>query len=323
MRSTKLPLWTRPLLGLTPVAVPPHVFSLEQERLRYARFHPGARSLELREHVAVDLEPGLFADGPLAGAPRDPERLAEAISALTEDAATTVREASLILPDEWLRVAFAEAADVPPRGAQRDAVIRFKLRRLVPFRVEDLRVAAAETVGLNDEDERRLMLGFASEGLVAELEEAFRKLGIRIGSVSNQSLSLLNALHADLAGAEAGIFIHAQADSYRLMVTRRGEPVLHRHKTLGDGRADDLDLVFRDLRLTGIFVANQMIARPGEVIFVGPASTESAWEAALEKAFETPVRCLVRDWGEVPGTVTGVPADEAAVLLGAASRRVS
>ena len=57
----------------------------------------------------VDLEPGLFADGPLAGAPRDPERLSEAISALIEDAATTVREASLILPDEWLRVAFAEA----------------------------------------------------------------------------------------------------------------------------------------------------------------------------------------------------------------------
>ena len=78
-----------------------------------------------------------------------------------------------------------------------------------------------------------------------------------------------------------------------------------------------------DLRLTGLFVANQMSTRPGEVIFVGPASMESAWKETLEKGFEAPVRCLASDWGEVPGTVSGVPVDEAAVRLGAASRRAS
>ena len=119
MRSIKLPSWTEGLLGLTPVGVPPHVFALERDRLTYARFHPDSRGLELREHLTVDLEPGLFPDGPLAGAARDPERLGEAVDALLEAAATTVREASLVLPDPWLRVAFTEAADVPSRGAQR------------------------------------------------------------------------------------------------------------------------------------------------------------------------------------------------------------
>lgn len=323
MRSIKLPSWTESLLGLAPVGVPPHVFALERGRLSYARFHPDARGLELREHLAVELDPGLFPDGPLAGAPRDRERLAEAVGTLLEATSTTVREASLVLPDEWLRVAFADATDVPARGAQRDEVIRFKLRRLAPFRVEELRVSAAAAPGLTAADgEPRMILGFASEALLAEVEDLFVERGVRLGQVSNHSLSLLSALATALGSTEAAVVVHATTGSYCLMVTRRGRPVLHRHKPEAGG-GGTLDLVARDLRLTERFVAQRMAARLDEVVFVGPEAAEAAWERALGEAFEAPVRSLRREWGEVPGTVVGVTVDEAAVLLGAASRRIA
>ena len=324
MRSIKLPSWIEGLLGLAPVGVPPHVFALERDRLSYARFHPDARGLELREHLAVELDPGLFPDGPLAGAPRDRERLVEAVGALLDATGTTVREASLVLPDEWLRVAFADATDVPPRGAQRDEVIRFKLRRLAPFRVEELRVSAAAAPGLETADgEPRMILGFASEDLLAEVEDVFAARGVRLGQVSNQSLALLSALETALGSTEAAVVVHATTRSYCLMVTRRGRSVLHRHKMEAGGDVGAPDLVRRDLRLTERFVTQRMGARLDEVVFVGPAAAEAAWERALGEAFEAPVRSLAREWGEVPGTVAGVTIDEAAVLLGAASRRIA
>ena len=89
------------------------------------------------------------------------------------------------------------------------------------------------------------------------------------------------------------------------------------------GEGGDFDLVRRDLRLTERFVTQRMGSRLDEAIFVGPAAAEAAWERALEEAFEAPVRVLRREWGEVPGTVAGVALEEAAVLLGAASRRIS
>ena len=99
--------------------------------------------------------------------------------------------------------------------------------------------------------------------------------------------------------------------------------MLHRHKVDSGGESGDLELVKRDLRLTERFVTQRMEARLDEIVYVGPVGAEAAWEKALDEAFEAPVRNLRREWGEVPGTVAGIAVDEAAVLLGAANRRIA
>ncbi|MDH3743490.1 MAG: hypothetical protein OES47_00135 [Acidobacteriota bacterium] len=309
------------MAGLKPSAVPPHVFAVDGDRLRYARFHPDRRGLELREYWSEDLEPGLFPEGQLAGPARDAHRLDEALKALLERSSLTVHEASLVLPDRWLRLASTEAADVPRKGRDRAEVIRFKLKRLVPFRVEDLRVADLEAAGTDDSG-ARLLLGFASEALLTQLEDVFAGNGVRIGQLSNEGLSLLVALQGALAGQETGVLLHATNESYSVIVARRGAPILHRFKSLTQTEPN-WDLVVRDLKLTRRFVVSQSQVVPlAEVTFVGSPEVEAGWSRAVERAFEVPVRSVASEWEEIPGTVEGVSPVQAAPLLGAAARTI-
>ncbi len=297
------------------------MFAVDGECLRYARFWVEPRGLELREYLIEELEPGLFPDGPLAGPARDVQRLEEALQALLERSGVTVSEASLVLPDRWLRVASTAGDDVPRGRRERAEVIRFKLRRLVPFRVEDLRVADIEAAAGPD-GARRLLLGFASEALLTQLEDLFAANGVRIGQLSNEGLSLLSALRAALGGQETGLVLHATHDSYSVVVAKKGMPILHRFKS--HSRAEPAwDLVARDLTLTRRFVAAQSEAATlGEVILVAPPESEAGWRRTLEAAFELPVRSVASEWGDIPGTVEGVPVEQAAPLLGAAGREV-
>ena len=80
-------------------------------------------------------------------------------------------------------------------------MLRWKLKRLVPFRVDELRIGAVEVTPLPGQEEpRRLLLGFAVEALLAALEAAFERVGIRLGRISSTSLALLAALVEPAAG---------------------------------------------------------------------------------------------------------------------------
>ena len=245
------------------------------------------------------------------------------VEALLEKLSQVPRAASLVVPDQWLRVAFTGMEKLP-RGTDTDDVLRFKLKRLVPFRVEDLRVSAAEVPSLEAgrESEKRLILGFGIEALLGQLEEAFEKSGVTIGHISNSSLALLPALASILRGC-LGVVAHVCSGSYSLILTVDGSPVLYRFKSLGADPETRKRLVPRDLGLASSFVRQELKGRRlGELALVAPAEDTQVWKRWLEEAFERPVRSLVEEWPEPAGAVTGIPSWRVLPLLGAASRGV-
>ena len=183
MRSTRLPSSIERFLGFGPRPLPPHVFFLSGRQLAYASFTgPGGDRRGLAAFRRVALPPDLFTPGPLAGPARDPAVLADALRELTQAFPEPVEEASLVVPDAWMRVTFTEGGDLPDNPRVRDEAVRFKLKRLVPFRVEELRVHALE-VG------NRLVIGFALDNLLSQVEEIFEEQGVRLGQIVNASLN--------------------------------------------------------------------------------------------------------------------------------------
>ncbi len=246
------------LLGMGAVPAPPHVFALDAASLRYGRFVQASGGWELRELRRAELAADGFQAGLLGGPLRDPAAFAEALRQLLARLSAPVHEASLVLPDAWLRLAFIEAGDLPRAEQARDEVVRWKVRRLLPFRVEELRLAAAEVAPLPRQDEpRRLLVGYALEVLLAQLEEAFAAAGVWVGRITNESLALVPAVGDVLAGAQLGALAVVRDGGYTLLFTRRGEPVLYRFKALDDTLAT-ASTVERDLRLTRAFVAEQL-----------------------------------------------------------------
>ena len=356
MRSTKLlssikdlPV-VKGLLGFRPAAVPPHAFAVEPERLSYARFVPpgegSAEGVELAAFHEEALPPKQFQSGLLGGPLREPETFEAALSALLAQVEEPVREASLVIPDTWLRVTFTEVGELPSNPDKRREVLRWKLKRQVPFRVEELRLAAVEVEPLprsEGGEPHRLLLGFALDALLAGMEDAFQKAGVRIGQITSASLALLALISESTAdgGAEAGtgsgpegLLALALVDNgaYTLAFARHGEPVLQRFKASAADLSDAARAGFveRDLKLTRRFLEEQY---PSEgldrVVLVCPPEREPEWTEWLDAGFERPVEPLSRHHlplapgGLLDAPAGGPPWRRVAPMLGAASRRVA
>jgi hypothetical protein len=348
VRSIKSPLWSRRLLGFAPLPSPPHVFALDAARLRYGQLAVDRQGLRLRAFRQLALPPDSFQNGLLGGPLRDPGAFRELVGGILDGVPGGVREASLVIPDAWLRVTYAESGDLPRGGAALDEVLRWKLRRLVPFRVDELRIGAAEVSPLPGQEEpRRLLMGFAIEQLLAQIEDAFTAHGVRLGQISNVSLSLLDALGTgDSRGSAASqpavsqrgrsssflALTMVEDDGYTLILARRGEPVLHRYKAMAAGSAGAADTapggsVVRDLRLTRNFLDEHFPGSSLEtVLLLAPPPLQPLWLDRLQQGLGR--RAAVVDGAVLPALrsealSTLPPWRELAPMIGAARRMIA
>ncbi len=328
MRSTKSPSWSERLVGLGPVAPPPHAFRLGPHGIAYAGFRAEGDVYALAASASAELPADTFQEGLLGGPAREPERFAEAVRELVRSLPQPPREASLVLPEGWLRLAFADLNELPV-GAGRDEVLRWKLRRQVPFRVDELRLAALEVAPLpaqSPEEPFRVMLGFAVEALLGQVEDAFAAAGVRLGRITCESLALLAALRPADADELLAVAL-VDAGGYSLLFARGGEPVLHRHKghTAGLPEVSRGPLVGRDLRLTRSFLAEQLPEVPvARALVAAPAAVERDWLELMSESLAAAAERLGRD--HLPPLAAITPAPEwrqLAPLLGAATREVA
>lgn len=328
MRSTKLPSWIERPLGFSPVSAPPHVFALSKGSLSYANVARDRHGLRIRAFRRAALPRDAFQHGPLGGPPRDAAAFKALVVDFLKNLPATVREASLVLPDAWLRVTFAESGDLPKGAAALDEVLRWKLRRQVPFRIDDLRIGAAEVAPIPGQEEpRRLLIGFAVEALLSQIEEAFAAGGVRLGQIANASLSLLPALQNSTSlGFTASVLV--EEEGYTLIFARAGEALLHRYKGLTNTLPEEAQPAFiaRDLRLTRNFLDEHFPGSTFERVFLLAApESEPSWidrlrEGLAESAVPLDARFISGLRTDEPGLP---PWRELAPMIGAALREVA
>jgi hypothetical protein len=285
------------------VPAPPHAFSLDGHRLRYGQFVRDRQGFRLRNWRQASLPPDSFHSGLLGGPLRDPAAFTAFVGGLVQGAG--IREASLVVPDAWLRVSFSEITDVPTQAEARDEVLRWKLRRLVPFRVDELRVSAAEVEPLPVQEEpRRLLLGFGVEQLLAQVEDAFAAHNVRIGRITSASLALLAAVEIPADSSSGGGFsavVQVEPEGYTLIFARGAEPVLHRYKPFTGGMPEgpQVGFVTRDLKLTRNFLHEHFPGSTlGPVLLLAPPEEEQNWMERLREGL-----------GEGPATPSVIPID--------------
>ena len=306
--------------------LPPVVFAVDESRLRYGRFEPNGAGFELASYHSVDLDPDLFATGPVGGPIHDPERFRAVLTELLDEIGETVTEGSLILPDPWLRIALVESDELPRKSEAREDVLKWKLQRIVPFRVEELRVrGTASRPRTRQESASRVLLGFGLESLLRQLEGVFDDRGIHLGYISSESLTLLSGVRDALRDVEMGAVAFVSSRGYSLTFVLRGEPILHRFKLLPQLARDEppAQLIDRDLNLTGMYLRDQFPnAEIGRLLLVGPKEIEDRWLQWLSNGFGVPTHAVRVE--NLPLSMGGydLPLYEVATLLGAARQEV-
>jgi hypothetical protein len=304
--------------------VPPWAFAVDGEGLVGAAFRREPGGLRLLERHAVQLPAGALGEGPLGAPVVDPAALGEAVADLVGRFARRPRHASLVLPDAWARGLVVELGALPERADARADVLRFRLRKLVPFRVEELRVAAAPIATVaGQEDPWRLLVVYAAESLCAALEAAFAAAGVHLGQLVGASLARLGALAA--GGRLAGLVAVAAVEphGFTLVCARDGEPVVWRQKSFGDGdeAGSRAPRLAAELKLTRTFLAERLGApRLDAVLLAAPDDVRAVWSEVLSEGLGRPPAVVVGD--RLP--LAGGEADAAlAPLVGAACRVVA
>lgn len=324
MKSTKSLSWIERLAGFEPVPAPPHVFALSAGELRYAAFYRGPQGYAFDAEQSVELPGGTFAEGVLGGPLRELGDFKEALAELLEGLGGPIEEAALILPDTWLRLTFTELDELPRRDKQRREVLEWKLKRLVPFRVDDLRLSATEVTPFPNQDEPlRLMIGFAIEALVAQLEEIFAEHGVRIGMVTNETLALMASLEHTVAPGELASLVAVFDDAYSVSFFRDSEPMIYRYKAFTDGGVYG-DAVVRDLRMTGTFMRQHFAGLlPGRAFLAVAPELEEQWMHWIQDELEATPEPLAFEHFDLTRSRAGATWVRTAPMLGAASLEIA
>jgi len=311
---------------LQAVPVPPDIFAVSSESLCYARIVQRPEGFELVEFREVELPEGTFGGGLLGGPLRDPGVLREQLEEVLSGVTPTPESASLVLPDSWLRLMFLEFEKLSGGPQAKEQVLRWKLGKVVPFRVDELRVDALEVRPAPGQAlPKRVLVGFGSESMLSHIEKVFSDRGIRLGQISNSSLSLLAALDGPLGGVGLGLLINVFGGSYSLLSCCNGEPILYRLKNLGD--LDDHQagkLILQDLRLSRNFLAERLQNTVvGRIVLLAPKEAEVQWVDRLEQVFEMPPLAVELGHLRITGSDSSVPVRQAAILVGAAAGEVT
>ena len=201
---------------------PPHAFSVGSDALVYARMAKDRQALERVE--AQPLDGGWSQLGPVGILHVDRQQLVAALDAVLKRLEKPPRRAGLVVPNAWARSIVLDVDNLPRQRAEAEEVLRWRLKRLLPCRPEEVRLD-----WLRGGENGRLLVLLALEKPLAVIEEAFAAAGIHVGRIEPTALALTSLLPAD---SPAALLVTNEQRTIGLVLVVGGKVTLIRHKTL-------------------------------------------------------------------------------------------
>ncbi len=131
-------------------------------------------------------------------------------------------ELTIIIPDAAVRVLLLDFDALPPKLTEALPIVRFRLKKLVPFEVDDA-IVSYQVMSSSRSHVRVLAVAIPRD-ILQEYETAVREAGYEPGAVLPSTLAAL----AGVAAAEAALVVNAGTTGVTTAITRDGVLLLHR-----------------------------------------------------------------------------------------------
>ena len=166
------------------------------------------------------LSPGLK-PGNVAGRKAVVDAVRKALDALADK--NKGREVTLILPDAAVRVIFLDFDVLPGKPAEAMPLVRFRLKKLIPFESED--AAVSYQVMSSTKGSVRVLAVAVPREVLAEYESVVREAGFEPGAVLPSTLAALAGL--DVSDS-ATLVVSAGPQGVTTAIVQGGTLLLHR-----------------------------------------------------------------------------------------------
>ena len=238
---------------------------------------------------------------------RAPEAVASALRSALSQVAPRTHAITLILPDPLVRVFVLDFDAFPVKAADAVSVVRFRLRKMVPFDVEPAGVSYQ--VLTQSASEVKVLAAVIPGPILAEYEAAIRDAGYEPGAVLSSSLAALEA-----AGSMEGVIAaNLGANSITTAVTSGNDLLLYRTLDLPPepwSRAAEIE---RAIAVAAAYFEDKLGAPPRQLHYAGIQSP-----AEFAESVGNPGLTVV-EWADRPGegALTSLPQTSFAGVQGA------
>jgi type IV pilus assembly protein PilM len=222
----------------------------------------GSGATPVVEAYAVEpLPPGIVVPALAAANIADSAAVSSAVGRVLAQVGPA-RHVALVVPDSVARVSLVRFDQVPARTADLDAMLRWNVRKSLPFRIDDAQVASAP--GAAAGDSREFLVVAVRRDVIAEYEAACLAASAHPGLVDIATVNLINLHLASADSTGDTLLVHLTAEYATLAVVRDGAVIFFRHR--GADSTESLpDLVhqtamYYEDRLTGAGFRRVLVA---------------------------------------------------------------
>jgi type IV pilus assembly protein PilM len=279
---------------------------LSQERVIAARITEDGTALDAytgRALAAGALTPHL-AEGNVANV--------DAVRQAVTDALTTVgsrsRDVVAILPDASVRVSLLDFDTLPEKHQDADSVVRFRLRKTLPFDVDK---AAVSYDVHRSNGHIRVVAAVVLHSVLEEYEGIFRTVGYSPGVVVPSTLAALG----NVEGSDATLVIKSDAATTTLSIVGGGDLLLFRTLENSGGVPPTADQLVPDVHASLVFFQDSYNMRVDRILVGGSIDAEQV-RPVLESQTEVRVEELVAS-RHMSSARNNFPASSLAGVVGA------
>lgn len=284
---------------------PPDVLLIEQRGVLYTRFQQN-RETELTAISRVALPESVFAHGALSPLLADPVPLVDALRRIATN--RNLGNVSILLPDSWFRLHILTLESIPDRWAEADETVRWSLKRTLPSRTDEMRLAwrTIEKIGKGG---RVAVLG-ASEEAISRLETALDTAGMKPVLIEPLGLSLWNALASSIEDdGKERLLLLARGDDMAIVLFRGERPLFYRSKRISASH----DLM-QEVRLSISYLRNQIGVGSPSLCWVAGDRVDADLRDLINTELETPVHVVTLDDAGIRSGSANTRGEEIAVV---------
>ena len=200
---------------------------------------------------------------------RAPEAVAAAIRSALSQVSPRTRAVTLVIPDTVVRVFILDFDSLPAKAAEAYPVLRFRLRKMVPFDVEH--AGLSYQILAQSKSECRVLAAVIPGPILAEYEAAVRNAGYEPGAVLPSSLAALQAGDSS-DSMEAILAANLSPVSLTTSITNGQDLMLYRTIDLPEDPGQRMQEVQRGIAVAAAYFEDKLGARPGGLYYAGIGS---------------------------------------------------
>jgi type IV pilus assembly protein PilM len=219
------------------------------------------------------LRPGMLIPGISEFNMSSPETVSAAIRAVLASVSPRTRAVTIVVPDTAVRVFVLDFDSLPARAAEVVPVLRFRLRKMVPFEVEH--AGASYQVLSQSKTECRVLVAVLPSTVLEEYEGVVRAAGYEPGAVMPSTLAALAATDS----TEPILAACISRASITTSIIHGDDLLLYRTLDLPEDPNDRLLEVQRSVAVAAAYYEDKISALPKELYFSGngPAKEFEHW----------------------------------------------